>query len=76
MKTLKKLVLKKETVVNLAAREMNSLRGGDVENSFGYIGCQGSYNPLDCVEGGVTEYTGHTAPPRCCEFGCCETVGC
>lgn len=81
---LKKLVLKKEIVVNLGVEEMNKLRGG--YEGGGYeggsheacsYGCI-SKDPNNCPKPSPlpTEYTGHTAPPRCCEYGCCETIGC
>lgn len=68
---LKKLHLNKEVIMNLNELEMEHLKGG---GSYGgaIIPCR----PSDSCPPKVTEYTGHTAPPRCCEYGCCETVGC
>ncbi|MBK5722832.1 class I lanthipeptide [Dysgonomonas sp. Marseille-P4677] len=78
MKKLKKLTLKKETIVNLNDSEMNDLRGGTIyislinpcRNSYaGGAYCPSTYQPSP---GGG----GHTKPPRCCAYGCCETIGC
>lgn len=74
---LKKLKLNKQTIANLSSFEMNHLKGG--ANSYGVITCVESYNNYDCITDTCpkpTEYTGHTAPPRCCKYGCCETIGC
>lgn len=67
MKDLKKLKLNKETVTELCKGEMNHLKGGtDITITF-----MASYL-AGCYKGGG----GHTRPPRCCKYGCCETIGC
>lgn len=72
MKQLKKLVLRKETIVNLNNSEMNELKGGDLSTGV-LLPCAESY--ANCTLDNCKQL-GHTEPPRCCAYGCCETIGC
>lgn len=69
---LKKPQLNKQVTMGLNESEMGYLKGGVVFYDGAIIPCRpsGTYPP------GPTRYTGHAATPRCCEYGCCETVGC
>ena len=78
MKKLKKLTLKKEIITDLCKGEMNDLKGGASAGLFGcyesgglYPGCNSAFCGGGGGDGGY-----HTVPPRCCAYGCCETVNC
>ena len=79
MKKIKKLILKKEIIANLSEDAMKSIKGGATfictfetcSCNFtcgGYGGGGGGGNKSDDCP--------HTQPPRCCEYGCCETTNC
>lgn len=69
---LKKLQLNKQLIMNLNESEMGHLKGGGAS----YGGAINPCRPSDTCPPGPTQYTGLTGAPRCCEYGCCETVGC
>jgi len=84
MKKLKKLVLKKEVITSLSNSEMSTVKGGC--SGFDLFSCaidMSIYPGYECpITGAPDPYpspvTGrdNTCPPRCCEYGCCETVAC
>lgn len=91
MKKLNKLVLRKEVVANLSNQDMNQLKGGTcsafvgascVEETISLIDKYECLPPLKTSDrdytcpGGPTGYGGNTTPPRCCGYGCCETLVC
>jgi hypothetical protein len=71
-KKLKKLVLKKDIVSKLDNAKMNQMRGG------GYPTGLPTCDYATCGEtvGVSLIKVCPTTPPICCEYGCCETVGC
>lgn len=68
MKKLKKLTLNKEVVANLNKGEMASVKGGAPSAVVWLCGGGGG--------GGGSSSGVHTKPPRCCDYGCCETLRC
>ena len=91
MKKLKKLVLKKEVIASLSNLEMGMVVGGDSPETVYEANCpyppDGTYVATSYVPGPTCpdlpfpKFTEgncppNTSPPRCCEYGCCETIGC
>lgn len=87
MKKLSKLVLKKEIVASLSNQEMNFLKGGygtcptarlyscAAEVTIDGDDCL-TVNAWTCEPNSAFNDCSHTAPPRCCYYGCCETLNC
>lgn len=69
MKKLKKLKLNKEVVANLSNGEMSRVKGG-APSAVVWV-CTGV-----CGGGGGSPSAACTKPPRCCDYGCCETLYC
>lgn len=84
MKKLKKLILKKEIVANLSESEMRGVVGGGYSgllltccictHSGGYQ--QPKTENAACPSKVICPSQDCTKPPRCCEYGCCETLYC
>lgn len=72
MKKLKRLVLKKEVITSLNDSEMLNVKGGC--SRYDLFSCaidMSIYPGYDC-----SPSPRQTQPPRCCDYGCCETIGC
>lgn len=91
MKKLKKLVLKKDVITSLSNSEMSTVKGGCSRYDLFSCAIDMSIYPgAECpiTTGTVDTYPGpdpdpypitgrdNTCPPRCCDYGCCETVNC
>lgn len=76
MKKLKKLILKKETIANLNEDEMKNIVGG--YRTGLPLTCAICTTTLEKPKtyNCQTDDCPHTQPPRCCEYGCCETTNC
>lgn len=81
MKKLRKLTLKKEIIATLNESEMRSVVGGATADVLGY--CQPNTTPYARCPvlysagcGGGNPSNDCTRPPRCCNYGCCETLYC
>lgn len=71
MKKLKKLALKKELIINLSDSEISKMQGG--YSRYDLFSCA-----IDMPIYPGYDYTPaprRTTPPRCCDYGCCETIG-
>lgn len=82
MKKLKKLTLKKEVIANLSEDAMGNIKGGAsaviciFETSIcGFTGGTYGYGGTHTGGGGGAS-NDCTRPPRCCNYGCCETLYC
>lgn len=71
MKKLKKLTLKKETITSIGDSEMGNLKGGSDYLCTGWDSC--NCMSKECY---TTGCGGRTYMPKCCYYGCCETIGC
>ncbi|MFV0329283.1 MAG: class I lanthipeptide [Dysgonomonas sp.] len=82
MKKLKKLTLRKETIASLNEDAMGSIKGGaSADCTFNSCVCGftgGTYNGTYTGgnNGGGSPSNNCTRPPRCCNYGCCETLYC
>lgn len=65
-KVLKKLLLKKESIITLESKEMSHLMGGRDSR----YDCYTIYG--ECGE--PTYFTGVTGETDCCPYGCCQTA--
>ncbi len=66
MKLTKKLVLNKETIVNIDRPDMKGLIGGATMNTQCYPYC--TYHKTNCIGGCVTPATG--CEPNCTAYPC------
>lgn len=83
MKKLKKLTLKKEVIANLSEDAMGNIKGGAsaaiciFESSLcGFTGGTWDGTVRNTQKCGGYASDDCTKPPRCCYYGCCETVNC